>query len=50
ANLEARGAASACERCALQDACVGPRKTYLEQFGERGLVPFERLPAHFSGA
>lgn len=45
ANLTARTEASACQACALRGLCVGPRRTYLEQFGERGLVPFGEVPA-----
>lgn len=35
----------ACKRCAARDHCVGVRREYLSQFGERGLLPFERLHA-----
>lgn len=34
----------ACQRCAARDHCVGLRREYLERFGARGLIPFERLP------
>jgi hypothetical protein len=44
ANLEARGDASVCSACVLRPACIGPRRTYLERFGERGLVPFASVP------
>lgn len=45
ANFGARGNATACVGCAVRDACVGPRKTYLERYGERGLVPFATRPS-----
>lgn len=34
---------SACESCAAREHCVGVRREYLERFGERGLLPFQRL-------
>lgn len=39
-----REKARACESCVLSGYCVGPRRTYLEQVGERGLVPFTTVP------
>jgi pyruvate-formate lyase-activating enzyme len=32
-----------CESCAAREHCVGVRREYLDRFGERGLVPFQRL-------
>ncbi|MEZ4265782.1 MAG: radical SAM protein [Myxococcota bacterium] len=37
--------AEACERCAMKPHCIGMRREYLETWGERGIVPFETLPA-----
>lgn len=33
-----------CQSCAAQAHCVGPRREYLERWGDRGLVPFAVLP------
>ena len=44
-----RHGAEACDNCALADRCIGPRTTYLAQFGEAGLVPFSAVP-HAMGA
>jgi pyruvate-formate lyase-activating enzyme len=40
AHVGARDHAACCERCAERPRCVGPRRSWLERFGERGLVPF----------
>lgn len=50
ANLTARVEAAACQSCALRAVCVGPRKTYLTAFGERGLVPYAQVPADLGAA
>lgn len=50
ANREARGQAATCATCAMADACIGPRNTYLAQFGERGLVAFETPLGRAGGA
>lgn len=44
AHRQSRQHVLACEKCVLADACIGPRNTYLECFGERGLQPFLTLP------
>lgn len=44
AHRQSRHHAQACATCVLADACIGPRNTYLERFGERGLQPFLALP------
>ncbi len=36
---------TACGRCALVDRCQGPGQGYFELHGDRGLVPFDALPA-----
>lgn len=33
-----------CQTCALLGSCNGPRREYLDVHGQRGLVPFARLP------
>jgi hypothetical protein len=44
-DASARVIAVACRTCASADRCAGPRKSYLERFGEAGLVPFDHIPA-----
>lgn len=43
-DLENRRFLPPCERCAAQPYCVGVRGDVVAQFGDRGLVPYERLP------
>lgn len=33
-----------CTGCAAKDHCVGPRREYVERFGDRGLLPFSSRP------
>ena len=44
-DASARTSAVACQTCKLADRCPGPRRSYLERFGEAGLVPFDQVPA-----
>jgi MoaA/NifB/PqqE/SkfB family radical SAM enzyme len=34
-----------CQRCAVADQCIRPRREYLQVHGERGLVPYAEVPA-----
>ncbi len=44
-HLRSRISPPICDACALRNACVGPRREYLERHGERGLRPFQSIPA-----
>ena len=33
-----------CDGCAVRDKCMGVRSEYIDQFGTRGLAPFEKAP------
>ena len=33
-----------CDSCVVKDSCLGPRRAYLEKYGDRGLVPFSKRP------
>jgi pyruvate-formate lyase-activating enzyme len=43
-DLENRRFTEACRGCAAQPYCVGVRGDVFNQFGDRGLVPYETLP------
>jgi len=43
-DAQSRGFAPVCQTCAAQAGCLGVRREYLAQYGDRGLRPFVTLP------
>jgi MoaA/NifB/PqqE/SkfB family radical SAM enzyme len=43
-SAEAREHPASCDKCAVRQHCIGPRREYLSVHGDRGLVPFDYLP------
>lgn len=39
-DADGRDYAPVCDRCSRRSQCLGPRREYVAQFGDRGLVPF----------
>jgi hypothetical protein len=40
-DVTSRIFAPRCQGCAARSTCLGVRREYLDQWGDRGLVPFE---------
>ena len=43
-DTSSRAYGDACNKCAVKERCLGPRKAYIQRFGDRGLRPFAQVP------